>query len=334
MKQFAALALIMGALSSVVRAQVPPLEGETLEHAIILSMILSQDDDRSIVGVRLLAQLDPFDDAACDYVAERLLKDSAVPRAATRDAVVWYVIALRDSCSARYRNALALARQRYTDAEIVQHLDVAPARPADPAARQYAEDDVDLLLRESGLQRQLRAQAAEFRPAVYLPDGMALGPVLQQAGAPDALSAVIVNTLVLHYRNGGMLTFRRDRETRDWRLWRTDVEVFPVSESIRGPKFELAHELACLRGKRFRVFVKVHEAEIRQDPALLWVLATRLARNLTPVDRQEEDGLLVALKTILNSGNPDARAMLQQIAAAPGDVVPATARSYLEPPVR
>jgi hypothetical protein len=321
-------ALSIGALVFLSGARAAAPTGVQLERAVLLSMTLSHNYEESILGVRILAQRFPYDDSLCDYVAERLLKEPESPRGTAAEAVSWYVITLRDSCSARYRNVLTLAHQRYTNPAILKQLDIPPVKPADPAVKQYAEDEVDLLAREAELQRQLAALARGGSSARYVRAGATFATVLEVAGAPQGMSALIGSTLAMHYRGAGILIFHGDRATHVWTLGETFPELFPIGDSFQGTRFEVAQSIACLRRKPFRLYVKVHEDEIRKDPELMWVLANRLTHNGTPTDRYEEDGLLVALEVIVKSGHPDTIAMLKQIGAAPGGKVTEDARSF------
>jgi len=325
MKSIPGLALALCALlSSKIDAAAPT--GAQLERTVLLSMTLSHDYEESTLGVRILAQRFPSDDALCDVVAERLLKEPE-PRGPAVEAVEWYVITLRDSCSARYRDTLALARQRFKNAAVLKRLDIAPVKPADPAVRQYAEDEVDVLAREAELQRQMSAASRGGGSARFVRPGASLATVLDVAGAPTGMSALIGSTLAVHYRGSGILIFHGDR-AHAWTLGEIFPELFPLSDSLTGTRFEVAQSLASLRRKPIRLYIKVHTAEIRRDPELMWVLANRLSHNGTPTDRYEEDGLLVGLEIIVKSGHPDTIAMLKQIGAAPGDKVPEDARSF------
>lgn len=327
MKQIPGLVLAFSALFlSDARAAAASAGG--LERTVLLSMTLSHDYEESTLGVRILAQRFPYDDAACDVLAERLLKEPTDPRGDAVTAISWYVITLRDSCSARYRNALALAHQRQTNADILKQLDIPPVKAADPAVKQYAEDEVDLLAREAELQRQMSAAARGGGSARFVRPGASLATVLEVAGAPQGMSALIGSTLALHYRGSGILIFHGDRATHVWTLGEVFPELFAVGDSFQGTRFEVAQSLASLRRKPIRLYIKVHTNDIRRDPELMWVLANRLSSNGAPTDRYEEDGLLVGLEIIVKSGHPETIAMLKQIGAAPGDKVPEDARSF------
>jgi hypothetical protein len=288
--------------------------------------VLSHNSEEATLGVRILAQRFPYDDALCDYVAERLLKEPE-PGGAAAVMVSWFVITVRDSCSARYRDVLALAHERFTNRAILKQLEIQPVQPANPSIKQYVEDEADLLAREAELQRDLASLSRSSSSARFVRKGASLATVLEVAGAPQGMSALIGSTLAVHYRDAGVLIFHGDR-AHLWTLGEVFPELVPLPVSLTGTRFEVAQSLASLRRKPIRLYVKVHEDEIRKDSELMWVLANRIAHNGTPTDRYEEDGLLVALEVIVKSGNPDALAMLKQIGASPGEKVPEAARSY------
>ena len=125
-----------------------------------------------------------------------------------------------------------------------------------------------------------------------------------------------------------MLIFRRDYTRNRWVVGETLDELAPASETYQGKDFGIAQSIVCLRGQMFRGYIKQHGRQIRRDPGLLWALANRLTRVPFPSDRFEEDGMILGVKLITTSGNPDALKMLRQIGAAPGDDVPAEARAY------
>jgi len=314
------------------------LSAEQIERAVFLHMTLSPDYEKSRLGVRILGQQFPNEDSLCDYVAERLLKEPIAPRGVAVDAISWYVNTLRDSCSTRYRDTLTLARQRYTDEKIIKYLDLALATPVTASVEQYKEGGVDLLSRQMELEQQLielkRTGGSNLSGVVL---GMPFGEVLQRAGVPQDLSSLTLriarygraDVLVAHYAGSGMLMFRRDPTGGKWLLADTFDEIYPVSETYKGPQFAVAQSLACLHGESFREYVKTHGRAIRQDVGLTWALTNRLSKTPFPADRYEEDGMLVGLKLIVTSRHPEKLDMLKQIGAAPGDKVPEAARAYV-----
>jgi hypothetical protein len=138
-------------------------------------------------------------------------------------------------------------------------------------------------------------------------------------GRPSVLGA--------HYAGVGVLIFRRAEGNR-WLLADTLEELYSVADTYKGKHFGIAQSLACLRGETFRVYVKDHGREIRRDADLAWALAHRLSRTPESADRLEEDGMLVAVKLLVTSRQPDTLAMLKQIGAAPGEKGPQLARDY------
>jgi len=179
----------------------------------------------------------------------------------------------------------------------------------------------------------LRQSSASARGVT---EGTTFGEVLERAGYPQDLAQLNYriarygrsNALAAHYRNAGMLIFRRDYNRNRWVLGETLDELAPVSETYQGKDFGVAQSVVCLRGQMFRGYIKQHGRQIRRDSGLLWALANRLTRVPFPADRFEEDGMILGIKLITTSGNPEALKMLKQIGAAPGDDVPAEARAY------
>jgi hypothetical protein len=331
------LALACCALIAIVDVRAESSPGIDIERSIILSLLLSQDAEVSRLGAKMIGHRYPFDDAMCDYVAERLLKGTESADSVEVDAIAWYANTLRYTCSERYQNALTLSRQRYTNEKIVTHIDAALATHVAVELEQYAEDGIDLLASEAEFQRQLKTFAPPVRGSFRsFPQGTTFGTVVRSVGAPVSLHEQTLHVgdwthlavLVAHYRGTGMLLFRT-RPDNQWVLVATLRELVYVDETLESKKFAIAQSLTCLRGDNFRAYVKQHGREIRQDLDLLWVLTNRLSRITVPVDRFEEDGMLVAVKLIVNSRKPESWTMLKQIGASPGEKVPESARAYL-----
>jgi hypothetical protein len=158
LKRIGALALACCGLTTFSQARDASISLDEIERAIFLSMALSQDYEKSLLGVRILDQRFPNDDPVCDVVAERLLKEPSAQSGEAVDAVVWYVASLTRYCrTARYRDALTLARQRQTHEKVVKYLDIPLSTPPAEPVEQYAEGGIDLLLREAQIQQQLKA---------------------------------------------------------------------------------------------------------------------------------------------------------------------------------
>lgn len=335
MKKIGHLALACCALFSFPHVKAASLPADQLERAIFLSMMLSQDSEKSRMGVRILGQRFPNDDSVCDHIAERLLKASDPASRVAVDTIAWYVTTIRESCSSRYRNALTLARQRYTNEKITKHLDEALAIPVTSPVEQYAEGGVDLAARDAELQKLLSSIGNSSKTAGGIEPGATFGEVVQRAGVPQELTSMTLrvarygrqSALVAHYSGSGLLMFRRAAGDQ-WTLVDSFAELFPVSETYKGTQFGIAQSLACLRGETFRVYLKTHAREIRQDPGLMWALTHRLIATPFPADDFEEDGMLVAVKLIASSRHAESLDMLKQIGAAPGEDVPEAARDY------
>jgi hypothetical protein len=316
------------------RAAASPSE---LERSVFLLMALDPDYAKSRLGARILGQQFVRDDAVCDVIAERLLKEPPVPaNAVAADAIQWYVVAIREACYGRYHDTLTIARQRFTHPKILKHIDAALAVPVDISVAQYKEGGVDLLTQQIDLMQQLGTLRGSSASARGMTLGSTFGDVLDRAGLPqdlEQLSYIIAryghtNALVAHYRNAGMLIFRRDYVRKHWVLGETLDELAPVSATYEGTQFGIAQTIACMRGRMFREYIKRHGRKIRRDSGLLWTLANRLTRVPFPSDRYEEDGMLVGVKLIAGSRDPEALQMLRQIGAAPGEDIPAEARAY------
>jgi hypothetical protein len=336
LKGIGILALAGCGLFPLFEARAASLTPNEIERAIFLSMVLSQDYEESLLGVRILDQRFPNDDPVCDVVAERLLKEPNPQSGHAVDAVVWYVASLTRYCrTARYRDALTLARQRQTHEKVVKYLDIPLATPPTESVEQYAEGGVDLLLREAQIQQQLKPLRRAGVSARGIGQGASFGEVVERAGMPQDLSSLTLRiarygrptVLAAHYAGVGVLIFRRSEGSR-WLLVDTLEELYPVADTYKGKHFGIAQSLACLRDDTFRVYVKAHGREIRRDPDLTWALANRLSRSPAPTNRLEEDGMLVAVKLLVTSRHPDTLAMLKQIGAAPGEKVPELARDY------
>ncbi|HTU64939.1 MAG TPA: hypothetical protein VMF52_03225 [Steroidobacteraceae bacterium] len=338
MKRIACLALVLGALVSLPGAAAPAAPTPSdLERSVFLSMLLDPDYAKSRLGARILGQQFQQDDFVCDHIAEKLLKEPAVPANGTvLDAIQWYIVTIRESCSGRYHDVLTQSRRRFTHEKLLKHIDAALAVPVDTSVTQYKEGGVDLLSRQIDLMQELGALRQSSASARGMAPGSTFGEVLERAGYPQDLTQLNYrvarygrsNALVAHYRNGGMLIFRRDYARRHWVLGETLDELAPVSETYKGKDFGIAQSVACLRGTMFRGYIKGQGRRIRADNGLLWSLANRLTRVPFPSDKFEEDGMLVGVKLITTSRDPEALTMLRQIGAAPGDDIPEEARAY------
>jgi hypothetical protein len=194
---------------------------------------------------------------------------------------------------------------------------------------------VDLLRHESEVQQQLKSLGQASGAIRGFSRGTTFGSVMRSAGLPLDFEPVTLHiarwgrsmTMVAHYR-GSLLMFHRPEG--NWVLYDTYGELAPVDAGLTGRKFGIAQSLVSLRGDGFRVYIKEHGREIRQDRDYLWALANRLTRSPFPSDRYEEDGLFVALKLIVNSRHPESLKMLRQIADAPGDKLAEDARAYVK----
>ena len=339
MKPFVWLALAAGVFAFLSNARAAPAAptASELERAAFLSMALDPDHEKSRLGVRILGQEFPNDDSLCDFIAERLLKEPPVP--ANRDAldaIQWYIVTIRDKCTGRYHDTLTIMRQRVTHERLLKHIDTALAAPVDVAVAQYQEGGVDLLSKQIELMEMLAGLRNSSASARGVAPGATFGEVLERAGYPQDLKQINYriarygrsNALVAHYRNAGMLIFRRDYTRNRWVLGETLDELAPVSQTYQGKDFGVAQSVACLRGEMFRGYIKSHSRQVRGDTGLLWSLANRLTRVPFPSDRYEEDGMLIGVKLITTSRNPEALQMLRQIGAAPGGDVTEAARAY------
>ena len=337
MKKLVWLALASSVFLSHAKAASPAPTPAELERDVFLSMTLDPDNEKSRIGVRILGQEFPNDDSLCDYIAERLLQAPAVPADYNAlDATQWYIVTIRDKCSGRYHDTLTTLRQKFTHEKLLKHIDAALAKPADSSVPQYQEGGVDLLSKQIELLQVLGDLHKSSASARGMPEGVTFGEVLERAGLPQDLNQLNYriarygrsNALAAYYRNAGMLIFRRDYHRNRWVLGETLDELAPVSEAYQGKDFGVAQALVCLRGEIFREYIKRHGRQIRRDSGLLSSLANRLTRVPFPSDRYEADGMLIGVKLITVSGNPDALKMLKQIGAAPGDDIPAEARAY------
>jgi hypothetical protein len=320
-------------------ANAATLTATQLERVIFQSLMMSPDFEKSRLGVRALAEQFPNDDSVCDYVAERLLKEPDPTREIAVDAIAWYATTLGDSCSARYHDALSLARQRYTSEKVVKYLDLALARPADNSTPQYAEGGVDLLARRSEIEQQLRELEPGSASGIsQVTQGMPFGEVIERAGVPRDFSSLTLRVarwgrstvLVAHYGGSAMLIFRHDTTSNRWTLADSFPELSAVNENFKGTQFAVAQTLTCLRGLPFRDYIKINARTISRDPRLMWVLANRISATPFPADEFEQDAMLVAVEWMVRLRSDESLAMLKQIAAAPGDKVPKVAGEYVE----
>jgi hypothetical protein len=339
MRTIARVALATGALLFLCRAQAASLTPVELERVVFQSMMMSPDAERARLGMRMFFLQFPNDAAACDFVAERLLKAPEPKDGVAADAIAWHVRNLSQSCSPRYHDTLVLAQKRFTHNKILEHLEVALAKPADGSVAQYAEGGVDLLARQLEVEQQMvEIQRSGKRNVRAVATGMPLGEVLELAGLPTDFSSLTLRVarwghstvLAAHYGGSGMLIFRRDFARNRLVLADTFDEQYPVSETYRGSNFGTAQSIACLRALPFRDFVKGNNREIRADTQLLWALANRMSATPFPADDFEEDGMLVSLAWIYVSRNPESLAMLRKVAESPGDKVPKVAREYAD----
>ena len=310
-----------------------------LERLAFQSLMMRTDLEDSRLGLRMLFQQFPADESACDYVAERLLKEPAPKNGEAADAIAWYVRILHESCPPRYHDVFVLAHQRYTQDKIVKFLDLALATPPNDSVPQYAEGSVDLLARQIDVEQQLMAaQRGGAHGVSMVGTGMALGDVLAVAGMPRDFSSLDIriarwgqaSVLAVHYDGSSMMIFRRDATRNRWMLADRFPELYPVSASYQGAQFATAQSLACLRGLPFRDFIKSNGRAIREDPRLMWAVANRLSSTPVPADEYEEDGMIVGMKWIVVSRHPESLAMLKKIAASPGDKLPKLAGEYVE----
>jgi hypothetical protein len=252
------------------------------------------------------------------------------------DAVQWYIVTIRDKCSGRYHDTLTTVRQRFTHEKLLKHIDAALAAPKDFSVPQYQPGGVDPLSKQIELTQLFADLHKSGATARGVAEGTTFGEVLERAGMPQDLTQLNYriarygrsNAMAAHYRDGGMLIFRRDYQRNRWVVGETLDELAPVSDTYLGKDFGVAQSLVCLRGTMFRAYIKQHGRQLRRDPGMLWGLANRLTRVPFPSDRFEEDGMQIGVKLITTSGNPDALKMLRQIGAAPGDDIPEQARAY------
>jgi len=339
MKRAVSLMLLaLGPLTpgGAVAASLAPVE---LERVVFQSMMMSPDPERVRLGLRMFFLQFPNDVAACDYVAERLLKEPPPKNGHAADTAAWFVRTLNESCPPRYHDTLVLAQQRLTHKKIAEHLEVALARPLDPAVPQYAEGGVDLLAQQIEVERQLNEiQRMNAHGVKRVTTGMSLGEVLELAGIPQDFSSLTLRVarwghstvLAAHYGGSGMLIFRRDFDRNRLVLADSFDEQFPVKESYKGSNFAVAQSIACMRALPFRDYVKTHNRVIRSDTQLMWALADRMSATPFPADDFEEDGMLVSLAWIYASRNPESLEMLRKVAAAAGDKIPKVAREYAD----
>jgi hypothetical protein len=316
-----------------------PVTPADLERVVFQSMMMSPDFERSRLGLRMFFLQFPQDDAACDYVAERLLKEPPPRDGVAADTIAWHVRTLNESCSPRYHDTLVLAQQRFTHKKIAEHIALALAKPADSSVPQYAEGGVDLLARQLDIEQQLsELQRAGAHGLERVTTGMLLGEVLELAGIPRDFSSLTLRVarwghqtvLAAHYAGSGMLIFRRDFTRNRLVLADTFDEQFPVGETYKGSNFAMAQSIACMRALPFRDYVKIHGRTIRPDTQLMWVLANRMSATPFPADDFEEDGMLVSLEWIYTSRDAESLEMLRKVAASPGDKIPRTARAYAD----
>jgi hypothetical protein len=308
---------------------------EEIERSLFTLMFLSKDYERSRLAVRILGQTSRTDDSTCDLIAERLLKSSKDAQGVAIDAIAWYVATIRDHCSQRYRNALVQARKRYKDEAILRHFGRALALPPDESVEQYREGAVNLAAVEKELQQRLVPYRRSAKPENELALGITFGDALQVAGAPRDLSGLTLrfwryarsSLLVAHYDGIGMLIFRRG-SGGVWSLVDIIAELNPIGEAYQGENFAMAQALSCLRGEAFREYVKLHHPQFRTDSGALWALARRLARTPFPADRFEEDGMLVAIKVIVNSRDAQTIDMLKLIGDSADTHFARTAGAY------
>jgi hypothetical protein len=252
------------------------------------------------------------------------------------DAVRWYIVILRDKCSGRYHDTLTAVRQKITHEKLLKHIDVALAAPKDFAVPQYQPGGVDPLSKQIELMQLFGDLHRSSSSARGVAEGTTFGEVLERAGMPQDLTQLDYrvarygrsNAMAAHYRNGGMLIFRRDYQRNRWVVGEVLEELAPVSETYHGKEFGVAQSFVCLRGTIFRAYVKQHGRQLRRDQEMMWGLANRLTRVPFPSDRYEEDGMLIGVKLITTSRDPDALKMLRQIGTAPGEGVPEEARAY------
>ena len=98
--------LALGPLTpgGAVAASLAPVE---LERVVFQSMMMSPDPERVRLGLRMFFLQFPNDVAACDYVAERLLKEPPPKNGHAADTAAWYVRTLNESCPPRDRFSAA-----------------------------------------------------------------------------------------------------------------------------------------------------------------------------------------------------------------------------------
>lgn len=339
MKRIGRLAPALGALLFLCGARAATLAPVELERVVFEAMMMSPDPERVRLGLRMFFLQFPNDQPACDYVAERLLKEPPPKNGVATDTLAWYVRTLNESCPPRYHDTLVLAQQRFTHKKIQEHIEVALAKPADSSVPQYAEGGVDLLALQLEVERKLvEIQRAGKHDVGGVSTGMPLGEVIERAGLPRDYSSLTLRVarwghqtvLAAHYDGSGMLIFRRDFDRNRLVLADTFDEQYPVGESYKGPNFAVAQSIACMRALPFRDYVKTHARVIRSETQLMWVLANRMSATPFPADDFEEDGMLVSLAWIYSWRDPESLEMLRKVADSPGDKIPKVAREYAD----
>jgi uncharacterized protein with PIN domain len=257
------------------------------------------------------------------------------------DTLAWYARLLGETDSARYRDALNLAKQRYTNKKIIARVDEALKRLGTKQAEQYAFQEIDRAGLRTDAQRAVTAQIKSDRQAfsAVRPKGR-LSDVLEALGAPDevTLTTVVIarygrsTHLLAHYAGAGMVAFQYDfSHSLGWSVIETMDELIPVKEFYTGTQFGMAQSIATLRGESYRLYLHGNARKILRDPTAKTVLIQRILAVPFPADRYEDDANAVAIKRLGRSRDAAMREPIEKIAAtAKGKDTAKMAKNYAE----
>jgi hypothetical protein len=288
-----------------------------LKKAAFLQMLVNENPGVSLLGARSIGHFYAYDTTLTDFIAEQLLQavtpDMSKP---TMQRVNWYVVVLGEIGNPRYVDTLTQVRQGLTHPAMLKRVDAALASIGDRQAEPYVAGGVDLGAARKTFEQGSRARTEHPAFSSIMPN-QSLTDTLTAVGLPNEMSTLTVRIargrgtkLVFHYANAGSLMLDLQRGTPEWwTVIEAIDEALPVSTLYQGKNPGMAQMIGSLRGGMFRDFVQFRSAAIKQDPALVPLIAKRLETFSFPADRFEDDAHARLLRYIAERAVTDPEMM-------------------------
>jgi hypothetical protein len=226
-----------------------------------------------------------------------------------------------DMRNPRYIGVLLEAQKLIAKPELKQRVEKVVAKLGTPSS-QYVPGTIDIAAKraefESIIREYRKADRSGFKE-IHIEDP--LTAVLDRLGSPDLVSGITsygkwgrAETFVAHYQDVGLIAHRFDSKAHRWVVFEKAEELLPVKTIYSGSYPGLAQMIASFRGVSFRNLMKYYNQPMREEEALMELLAQRAMLNSYLPDSLEDDGLEIAVKFVNLLKTPKAEALLQQIA--------------------